>query len=148
MLDEREPVLLVIDDVWEEAQLRPFRFGGRTCSRLVTTRVPELLSGSGLRIAVDEMSADQARKLVAGELAGLSAEVADRLARLAGRWPVLLNLINGVLRRRVAHGQPLRRAAETRYTPTSSTAWCRSARSCSTPLSALAKSGLVRAPTN
>jgi hypothetical protein len=35
-------VLLVVDDVWEDAQLRPFRFGGRTCTRLVTTRVPEI----------------------------------------------------------------------------------------------------------
>lgn len=112
LLDQREPVLLIIDDVWEEAQLRPFRFGGQACSRLVTTRVPGLLSGGGSRIAVDEMSADQARKLVAGELAGLPAEAADQLARLAGRWPVLLNLINGVLRRRVAHGQPPQRAAE------------------------------------
>ena len=39
----REPVLLVVDDVWEEAQLRPFRFGGRACTRLVTTRIPDLL---------------------------------------------------------------------------------------------------------
>ena len=38
LMDEREPVLLVIDDVWEEAQLRPLRFGGRSGTRLVTTR--------------------------------------------------------------------------------------------------------------
>jgi len=112
LLNEREPALLVIDDVWEEAQLRPFRFGGQTCARLVTTRVPELLPGSGPRIPVDEMSADQARQLVAGELVGLPAEAADRLAKLAGRWPVLLNLVNGALRRRVARGQPPQRAAE------------------------------------
>jgi hypothetical protein len=30
---------------------------------------------------------------------------------LAGRWPVLLNLVNGVRRRRVARGQPSERAA-------------------------------------
>ncbi len=112
LLNERDPVLLVIDDVWDEAQLRPFRIGGQPCTRLVTTRVPELLSGRGPRIAVDEMSADQARQLVAGEVVGLPAEAADRLARLAGRWPVLLNLVNGALRRRVARGQPPQRAAE------------------------------------
>ena len=39
-------------------------------------------------------------------------------------------------------------AASTRYTPTSSTAWCPSARSCSTPQSMLAKSGPVRTPMN
>jgi WD40 repeat protein len=111
LLDERDPVLLVVDDVWEDAQLRPFRFGGRSCTRLVTTRIPDLLPADGTRIAVDAMSSDQARRLVADGVAGLSAGAADRLAELAGRWPVLLNLVNGVLRRRVARGQPPERAA-------------------------------------
>ncbi|HEY2762970.1 MAG TPA: hypothetical protein VGJ13_03005 [Pseudonocardiaceae bacterium] len=50
LLDEREPVLLVVDDVWDDRQLRPFRFGGRACTRLVTTRIPGLLPAAGLRI--------------------------------------------------------------------------------------------------
>jgi len=108
----REPVLLVVDDVWEEAQLRPFRFGGRACTRLVTTRVPDLLPAGGRQLRVDAMSGDQARELVADGVAGLAVDAADRLARLAGRWPVLLNLLNGVLRRRVAAGQPPGQAAE------------------------------------
>ena len=112
LLSELQPVLLVVDDVWEQAQLRPFRFGGQACTRLVTTRIPDLLPGSGPRICVDEMSADQARQLLADEVLGLPAEVADRLADLAGRWPVLLNLVNGALRRRVACGQPPQRAAQ------------------------------------
>jgi WD40 repeat protein len=112
LLDEREPVLLVVDDVWEDAQLRPFRFGGRSCTRLITTRIPDLLPAGGTRIPVDAMSSDQARRLVADGLAGLPASVADRLADLTGRWPVLLNLVNGVLRRRVARGQPSERAAD------------------------------------
>jgi hypothetical protein len=111
LLDEREPVLLVVDDVWEDAQLRPFRFGGRSCTRLVTTRIPDLLPDSGARIAVDAMSSDQAQRLVADGVVGLPADVAERLADLAGRWPVLLNLVNGVLRRRVARGQPPERTA-------------------------------------
>lgn len=111
LLNEREPVLLVIDDVWDDGQLRPFRFGGQTCTRLVTTRVPELLPRNAPRIPVDAMSADQARQLVAAEVGGLAADAADRLATLAGRWPVLLNLVNGGLRRRVAGGQPPHRAA-------------------------------------
>jgi WD40 repeat protein len=111
LLDVREPVLLVLDDVWEDAQLRPFRFGGRNCTRLITTRIPDLLPAAGARIAVDAMSGDQARRLVADGVLGLPADVVDRLADLAGRWPVLLNLVNGVLRRRVERGQPPRRAA-------------------------------------
>jgi NB-ARC domain len=113
LLDEREPVLLVVDDVWEQPQLRPFRVGGRCCTRLVTTRIPDLLPVDGPHIRVDAMSGDQARRLLLEGVPGLSADLADRLASLAGRWPVLLNLINGVLRRRVARGQlPQRAAAE------------------------------------
>jgi hypothetical protein len=36
----------------------------------------------------------------------------DRLAELAGQWPVLLNLVNGALQRRVARGQRPARAAD------------------------------------
>ena len=35
-------LLLVIDDVWREAQLRPFLRGGPNCVRLVTTRLPHV----------------------------------------------------------------------------------------------------------
>jgi WD40 repeat protein len=112
LLDVHEaPVLLVVDDVWEEAQLRPFRFGGRACTRLVTTRIPDLLPG-GPQLQVDAMSAGQARQLVGDRVDGLPADAADRLASLAGRWPVLLNVVNGVLRRRVGRGQPPGEAAE------------------------------------
>jgi WD40 repeat protein len=112
LLDAREPVLLVVDDVWEESQLRPFRFGGRTCTRLVTTRIPDLLPPVGVRVLVDAMSGGQARQLVVDGVAGLPTDMADRLASLAGRWPVLLNLVNAALRRRVAQGQPAEQAAE------------------------------------
>jgi hypothetical protein len=104
-------VLLVVDDVWELSQLRPFRIGGRCCTRLVTTRIPGVLPEQGVRILVDAMSGDQARQLVADGVAGLPADVAARLAELAGRWPVLLNLVNGGAARRVARGQPPARAA-------------------------------------
>jgi WD40 repeat protein len=111
LLDEREPTLLVVDDVWEDAQLQPFRFGGRCCTRLVTTRIPDLLPAGGVRIPVDAMSGDQARQLITDGVVGLPTGVADQLADLAGRWPVLLNLVNGVLRRRATRGQPLEHAA-------------------------------------
>jgi hypothetical protein len=111
LLDERAPVLLVVDDVWEQPQLKPFRVGGRCCTRLVTTRIPDLLPVDGPQIRVDAMSGDQARQLVADGVSGLPTDLADRLAGLAGRWPVLLNLINGVLRRRIARGQQPQRAA-------------------------------------
>jgi hypothetical protein len=112
LLDERKSVLLVVDDVWEESQLRPFRYGGSSCTRLVTTRVPDLLPAGGEQIPVDAMSAEQARQLICDRLRGLPLSMADRLASVAGRWPVLLSLINGVLRRRLARGQSPSQAAE------------------------------------
>src|SRR6266545_3267657 len=57
------------------------------------------------------MHQDQARLLVGEGVDGLPAREADRLAGVAGRWPVLLNVVNGVLRRRIAHGQPPDQAA-------------------------------------
>ena len=113
LLDERgDPVLLVVDDVWDALQLRPFRFGGRACSRLVTTRIPGLLPAGGRNILVDAMSADQARLLLTDGLTRLPPETADRLAAAAGHWPVLLNLLNGALRRRVDRGESALAAAE------------------------------------
>src|SRR6266704_1304172 len=37
LLADRD-ILLVIDDVWDEAHLRPFTQGGKRCARLITTR--------------------------------------------------------------------------------------------------------------
>lgn len=113
LLDEHgEPTLLVVDDVWDDGQLRPFRFGGRNCTRLITTRVPGLLPAAGALIQVDVMSDSQAIDLVAGGVGGLSSETSRELAIAGGRWPVLLNLLNGVLRRRTERGQPAERAAQ------------------------------------
>ena len=112
LLNEREPVLLVIDDVWNELQLTPFRFGGRTSTRLVTTRIPDILPQAESYIRVDEMLDDQARELLRMGVNDLSEDTTERLVVLAGRWPLLLNLVNGVLRSRIERGQEVERAAE------------------------------------
>ncbi|RZB13548.1 hypothetical protein StrepF001_43530 [Streptomyces sp. F001] len=113
LLDElAQPVLLVIDDVWEESQLRPFGFGGRGCTRLITTRIPGLLPAGGTHIVVDAMSVEQARLLLTDRVPGLPDETVEGLVKVAGRWPVLLNLVNGALRRRVERGQAAADAAE------------------------------------
>ena len=41
---EDRTCLLVIDDVWDEAHLRPFLRGGKGCARLFTTRNAEIAS--------------------------------------------------------------------------------------------------------
>jgi WD40 repeat protein len=121
ILDEGPPVLVVVDDVWDARQLRPFRIGGRASTRLVTTRIPDVLPLGCERIAVDALSDDQARTLVTAGLRGPNAEPgvgplapasADALAAAGHRCPVLLNAINGVLLRLVDRGQPVEEAVQ------------------------------------
>ncbi|WP_045877743.1 TIR domain-containing protein [Pseudofrankia sp. DC12] len=101
--DDRR-ILLVIDDVWDEGQLQPFLAGGQSCTRLITTRIEALIPSGYHEIRVDVMSTDQAVALVTDGVVGCPPDAAARLARAAGCWPVLLNLLNGSLRRRVERG--------------------------------------------
>jgi WD40 repeat protein len=97
--------LLVLDDVWEAGQLAPFTAGGRRCTRLVTTRNPRLLDGRAARVQVDEMSSQQARQLLSSGLPGLSWRICEELLAVTGRWPLLLQLANGILRNAAQAGQ-------------------------------------------
>ncbi|GAA2701752.1 hypothetical protein Apa02nite_052970 [Actinoplanes palleronii] len=101
-LDQRPPVLLVIDDVWTREQLEPFLIGGATARRLIVTRVRDLLPADLPRLAADEMTPGEATALLTGGLGALSGP--DRAALLArtGRWPLLTAVVNGVLRQRPA----------------------------------------------
>ena len=96
LLDTGRPRLLILDDVWELAQLRPFIQGGRQCTRLVTTRDPGLL-GVDVAVKVDRMSQDEARKLLTDQLPQLDPALAEDLVAVTGRWPLLLRLVNKIL---------------------------------------------------
>src|SRR6516164_1947214 len=61
-------LLLVIDDVWREAQLRPFLRGGPNCVRLVTTRLPQVLPAVHVSIPIDEMQSAEAASLIGANL--------------------------------------------------------------------------------
>ena len=62
-------LLLVIDDVWREAQLRPFLRGGPNCVPLVTTRLPSVLKAvRHTEVLIDEMRAAEAAHLIAMNL--------------------------------------------------------------------------------
>ncbi|MCX4501621.1 NB-ARC domain-containing protein [Streptomyces anulatus] len=106
LLDQhpQPPILLVIDDVWEEEQLAPFLIGGSRCVRLVTTRRPESLPSGAKRIRVDEMSAAQARAVLTWELPPLPEGVTQGLLRATGRWPLLLRLTNRMIAAQLATG--------------------------------------------
>jgi len=64
-------LLLVIDDVWREAQVRPFLRGGPNCVRLVTTRISHVLPKTLRTIHVDEMGVDEAKALISANLQSL-----------------------------------------------------------------------------
>ncbi|WP_317795429.1 NB-ARC domain-containing protein [Actinoplanes sichuanensis] len=99
LLDERESILLVIDDVWWRDQLRPFLYGGAECARLVTTRRPSALPTDAALVVVDEMALVEAvAVLTYGDLR-LADDARDWLVELTGRWPLLLAIINGVLQK-------------------------------------------------
>ncbi|MEU6245363.1 NB-ARC domain-containing protein [Streptomyces sp. NPDC047024] len=97
LLDQRPRCLLVIDDVWDESQLAPFLIGGHACARLVTTRVPAALPDGSVPVLVDQMSPEQARRLLTWEMPALRDELVDDLLAVTGRWPLLLRLINRLL---------------------------------------------------
>jgi hypothetical protein len=97
LLDASPRRLLVLDDVWEAAQLAPFTEGGRQCARLVTTRVPDLLAGQAITVRVDQMSDEQARALLTAGSLRLDEAVVARLLEVTGRWPLLLRLVNKIL---------------------------------------------------
>ena len=98
-------ILLVVDDVWREAQLRPFLRGGPNCVRLVTTRLPQVLPASHIAIPIDEMQATEAQALIAARLPGADdPAIAVRLRALAdrlGNWAQMLAIANGWMRSRV-----------------------------------------------
>lgn len=96
-LDSGPRRLLFIDDVWYLEQLKPLANGGRRCVRLVTTRVPGLLTGRGISVPVDQMSVDQARTLLTAGLPPLDPEILDGLLAVTGLWPLLLRLVNQIL---------------------------------------------------
>jgi hypothetical protein len=105
--------LLVIDDVWESADLKPFLRGGPNCVRLLTTR-NFALACEGKHLEVDQMIPDEAVKLLAGQQ---SDKVTDWrpfyvLSKRLGEWPLLLELAGKVLHYRLECGDTLENAIQ------------------------------------
>jgi hypothetical protein len=105
-------ILLIVDDAWREQDLRPFLQGGPRTTRLITTRIDNVLPAGTQRQPVDAMSNEEALKLLAWELpldqtSARTLELSKLVKRL-GEWPLLLKLVNGFLRDRVLKSrQPL-----------------------------------------
>jgi hypothetical protein len=101
-------LLIVIDDVWQAADVQPFLRGGPSCARLITTRNSDTLPAGTRRILVDAMRESEAVRLLQFGLPHGDDGTFERLAARLGEWPLLLKLVNGGLRTRVLDaGQPL-----------------------------------------
>ena len=114
LLAGRPRTLIVVDDVWGSSRLRPFLLGLSAQVRiLVTTRDRSLAPLTATRIVVDAMEPTEARDMLeAGLPEPVKDEVANRFADGTGRWPVLLSLVHGAIRRTVNIGLSVQDAAE------------------------------------
>ena len=63
LLADRD-ILIVIDDVWDGAHLKPFMQGGPRCARLITTRNLDTLPANAKDAAVDAMQPEEAIELL------------------------------------------------------------------------------------
>ena len=110
---ENKHCLVVVDDVWNEAHLRPFLRGGERCTWLVTTRNSDTLPPHTQKVDVDAMQSTEAVELLGYDLPKEQQEEFRKLAARLGEWALLLKLVNGVLRRRVQQrGQSLENALQ------------------------------------
>jgi WD40 repeat protein len=87
-------ILLVVDDVWNAVDLEAFRDLGEQITLLVTSRRTNVLDGT--EVLVDGLSDDEAAAML-GQGRGDDATLM-RLLRRAGRWPLALVMLSGILR--------------------------------------------------
>jgi WD40 repeat protein len=107
LLSDRD-ILLVIDDVWNSAHLKPLLQGGPRCARLITTRNRNTLPANCAQIDLGAMNVQEARKLLGSDISLIDEEEIDKLSRRLGEWPLLLKIVNAVLYDRTANrGQSL-----------------------------------------
>ncbi len=106
LLAERH-LLLVIDDVWNQAHLRPFLEGGSNCARLITTRFATVIPSNASQTMVDAMQLDEAIGLLRPDAAPDADDALENLAKRLGQWPLLLKLAGAMLRRREMLGSCL-----------------------------------------
>ncbi len=94
-------LLLVLDDVWDEAQIRELSDASTGCARLITTRNTNALPIDALVVELATMHTGDSRQLLGAGLPGGQSARMMALAEQLGGWPVLLGLANRTLRQRV-----------------------------------------------
>ncbi|MFI2710562.1 ATP-binding protein [Micromonospora sp. NPDC018662] len=95
-LSRDRPVLVVLDDAADEAQVRPLLPAGRRCLVLVTCRRPLAGLAGAVRQPLDLLDADAGRLLltaiVGADRIGAEPAAADQLVKLCGRLPLALRI--------------------------------------------------------
>jgi len=82
--------LLVVDDVWNAAHLRPFLRGGSRCTRLITTRNRDTLPFGTTPVDVDAMRTGEAVKLLSAGLPIETLHVTSLQVRMFGKMILFL----------------------------------------------------------
>ncbi|MBI4936590.1 MAG: hypothetical protein HY828_22155 [Actinobacteria bacterium] len=104
------PALLVVDDVWEDRQARPFTeaVADHTHTRvLVTTRLQHVAGGTA--VDVDVVTPEQAKHLLTRGVDNMTTKEREGLLEAAGGWPLILASINALLRDGIPARELLRR---------------------------------------
>ncbi len=104
--------LVVVDDVWRPDDITPFQGLGETCALLITTRDNRTLPADSKLIKVDAMASSEAVDLLRAGLPSSSPEDFRSLAAHLGEWPLLLKLVNGLLREMVNGGLSISRGCQ------------------------------------
>lgn len=103
-------LLLVVDNVWSAADLRPFLTGGPHATRLVTTQNAGVCPVSTIEHPVGPMATTEIEQLLRRVLP--DADV-DSLVPLCGGWPILARVVGASVRRDIDSGaRPGRAIAE------------------------------------
>jgi WD40 repeat protein len=100
-------VLLVLDDVWDLGSATPFLDAGEHCGRVITTRNRGLFSEGGKSVYVSTMNQEEATSLVSCCIPGAQKAAFSQLAARLGGCPLLIRIVNGVLRTRLNLGESI-----------------------------------------
>jgi len=108
-------ILMIVDDVWNEASARSFEVGGANCCYLFTTRSPRIAASLAGEISIGVPELDEADSLSLLErfVPGPKQSRADRwreLVKAVGGLPQALVIMGGALRTAAYSDQPRRLA--------------------------------------
>jgi WD40 repeat protein len=119
-------ILLIIDDVWNRADVEPFLKGGPNTTRLITTRDARVLPAQAVEHRIGPMAGGEQgeawRLLAVGLPLDQVSACKSELVALAKRrhnWPQALRLANGYLRTRLGLSRHTGRRAKGSGRPTS-----------------------------